>query len=78
MTVFDLIQHLQTLPPDTKVVVRGYEEGYNDILQLNPVRIIRNIDAFWWYGEYEDSNDTEAIDAIELYGENRKPKDDMM
>ena len=26
---------LQTLPGDTKIVIRGYENGYNDILKLN-------------------------------------------
>ena len=38
MTAQELIQHLQTLPPDTKIVVRGYEDGYNDILKLKEVK----------------------------------------
>ena len=33
MTVQELINHLQTLSPETKVVIRGYEDGYNDILK---------------------------------------------
>ena len=36
MIAQELIQHLKTLPPNTKIVVRGYEDGYNDILQLKP------------------------------------------
>jgi hypothetical protein len=31
MTVFELISELTNLPPDLKVVVRGYENGYNEI-----------------------------------------------
>ena len=27
MTVQELINQLQTLPPETKVVIRGYEDG---------------------------------------------------
>jgi len=29
MTTTELIQQLQALPAQTKVVVRGYEDGYN-------------------------------------------------
>ena len=77
MTVLELIQHLQLLSPETKVVVRGYEEGYNDILQLKLVSVIPKVNAFWWDGAYEESADANAIDAIEMYGENQNPVDDL-
>ena len=76
MTVRELINHLQTLPPDTKVVVRGYEDGYNDILHLKKVSIKPNPNSYTWDGEYEDSSDTDAFDAVNLFGENKNPKDD--
>ena len=77
MTAQELIQHLQTLPPDTKIVVRGYEDGYNDVLKLKPVKIKLKPNAYIWEGEYENSTDEDAIDAIDLYGENNNPKDDL-
>ena len=77
MDVRSLIHHLQTLPPETKVVVRGYEDGYNDILQLKQVSIMPKVNAFFWDGEYEESSDANAIDAVELYGENQNPVDDL-
>lgn len=77
MTAQELIQHLQTLPPNTKVVVRGYEDGYNDILKLKEVKIKPKTDAYWYDGEYEQSTDADAIDAIDLYGDNQNPKDDL-
>ncbi len=77
MTAQELIQHLQTLPPETKIVVRGYEDGYNDILQLKAVKIKIKVDAHWYDGEYEQSTDADAIDAIDLYGDNHNPKEDM-
>ena len=77
MTAQELIKHLQTLPPTTKIVVRGYEDGYNDILQLKEVKIKPKTDANWYDGEYDNSTDTDAITAIDLYGKNQNPKDDL-
>jgi len=39
MTAAELIKYLKQIHPDTKIVVRGYEDGYNDILKLRKVRI---------------------------------------
>ncbi len=77
MTAQELIKHLQTLPPHTTVVVRGYENGYNNILKLKEVKIKLNPNAYTWDGEYENSDDADAIIAIDLYGENQHPKDDL-
>jgi len=77
MNATELIQHLQTLAPDTKVVVRGYESGYNDILKLTLVKIKPQTDAYWFDGEFEESADADAVIAVDLYGENQNPKDDL-
>lgn len=77
MTAQELINQLQILPPHTKIVVRGYEDGYNDILELKEVKIKLNPNAYNWSGEYEDSISTDAIVAINLYGENQNPSDDL-
>jgi len=61
------------LPPDTKILVRGYEGGYNDIQELRQRRVKPDPEAEWYYGEYAESEDKDAIDAIELYGENKHP-----
>ena len=75
MTASELIQQLKALPPDTKIVIRGYEDGYNDILTLKPVKIKLNGNAPWYSGEYENRNDNDAISAVDLFGENKNPKD---
>lgn len=72
MKAKDLILKLQQLDPDTKVVVRGYEDGYNDIFSLKPVKIKIAENGEWYYGEYEDSTDADAIEAIDIFGENKK------
>jgi hypothetical protein len=74
MTALELIQQLQALPADTKIVIRGYEDGYNDILKLDPVKIKLKPDANWYLGEYEESTDSDAISAIDLFGENKNAK----
>ncbi len=71
MTAKELINQLQQLPPDTKILIRGYEDGYNDIRELKPRRVKPNPVAEWYYGEFADSGDKDAIDAIELFGENK-------
>ncbi len=78
MTVQELIEKLQALPPDLKVVVRGYEEGYNDIQKLTPRKIVPHPgQAADYYGEFIDAADIKdenvpAVDAVELYGVNTK------
>ncbi len=75
MTVSELISKLKNLPPDLKVVVRGYEDGYNEIITLKNKSIALNGVAAWWDGEYMDSDENEGIPAIELFGENRIAKE---
>ncbi len=74
MTAAELILKLKQLKPDTRIVIRGYEDGYNDILQLKQVKIKPKENADWYYGEYTDSTDADAIDAIDLFGENKNAK----
>ncbi len=77
MTASELIIELQNLSPDTRIVVRGYEDGYNDILKLLPVKLKQQEDSNWYDGEYDDSTDADAIGAINLFGENKNAKDDL-
>jgi len=71
MTVAELIVRLTPAPPNAKVVVRGYENGYNDVLELRSLFVRPNPEAKWYDGEYEKSEATDGIEAIEIYGENK-------
>ena len=71
MTVSELISELMNFPQDLKVVVRGYENGYNEIVTLKKKTVLLNGEAEWWDGEYMDSGKKEGFGAIELFGENR-------
>jgi len=75
MTAKELIQHLQQLQPDTKIVIRGYEDGYNDILNLKAIIIKQKKDSHWYEGEYDDSEDADAINSFNIFGENKNAVD---
>lgn len=75
MTAKELIIELQKIAPDTKIVVRGYEDGYNDISELKTVKIKATPDSNWYDGEYDVSAEEDAVVAIDLFGENKKAKD---
>lgn len=54
MTVRELIEHLQTLDPDIRVFVKGYEGGVDDKISLDePTDITLNVHTEWYYGEHE-------------------------
>ena len=66
MTVSESTQLLATHPSDMRVVVDGYEEGYDDLEQhLISVKEIR-LDAGnkWWEGRHRDSWDDRMNGSI--------------
>lgn len=52
MTAAEPIERLKTLPPESTVLVEGYETGYDDIVDLKPVEMARYRKAQEWDGEY--------------------------
>lgn len=54
MTVKELIEHLQTLNPDLRVFIKGYEGGVDDKTSIfEPVDITLNVHTEWYYGEHD-------------------------
>ena len=76
MTVNELIQLLAKHPPDLRVVVNGYENGYDDLTpeQLSVTRIALNTGKHPWDGQHGDANgqtgggsdDAEVVEALAL------------
>ena len=54
MTVSQLIEVLQTHPGDLRVVVNGYEDGFDDLSpkQISLVRIALNTGVEDWEGQH--------------------------
>ncbi len=76
MTVQELIRLLQTYPPDLRVVVNGYEDGYDDLSpeQVTPAEISLGTGTHDWEGAHGDARDlnreaaggVEVVDALVL------------
>ena len=58
MTIYELIQLLGKHPPDLRVVVSGYEDGYDDLSpeQIRVVKIALNTGKEEWVGKHGDAN----------------------
>jgi hypothetical protein len=65
VTVSELIEKLQNLPPDLRVFVSGYEGGIDDLTYLVTVSVKLNVNPEHYYGAHE------AFDPADTY---RGPK----
>lgn len=53
MNVEALIEQLKKYPPDTKVVIAGYEGGVREISYTGLCPIALNVNDEWYYGPHE-------------------------
>ena len=73
MNVKELIELLSLEDPQKRIVVDGYESGYDEVDKISYVNVIPNTDQGdsekddrWWDGEFELSECTEGEDVILL------------
>ena len=59
MTIEKLMQLLEHYPPDMRVVVNGYEEGYDDLSpeQISVAEILLDTGVHTWEGRHGDPRD---------------------
>lgn len=83
MTVQELIEALQTLDPGQRVVVAGYEDGFNDISEIKTCTLRLNVYQEWYYGSHADAEknsvgenlpNAELVEAVVLLGKNTNSK----
>ncbi len=65
MIIAEFIEKLQDYPQDTRVVVRGYEGGFDDVGELEEIEIYLNCFMnTWYYGNHEEvSSSNTCIDG---------------
>ena len=73
MTAEQLIELLKALPPETPVMVEGYENGFDLAISLLPQPVIRYRNAQPWDGEYQEpsrfsNSEAGRIDAAVIHG----------
>jgi len=71
MTVKQLIQSLSKIQDqDIRVMVKGYEGGYNDIVDINPapIDIALDVNEEWYYGKHDkvDNMNNKYIDNLTI------------
>lgn len=73
MTAAELIERLKTLPPESIILVEGYETGYDDIVEITPEQVVWYRNARDWDGEYQaperfSNSATKAVQASGIRG----------
>ena len=68
MNVKQLIEFLSQQDPNMRVVVQGYEQGYDEVHLMEHVRITPNMnnDKPWWDGEFNETSSENAEIALWL------------
>ena len=53
MTADEVIARLRIFPPDTPVLVEGYENGFDEVIELKGQDVVRYRHAQQWDGQYQ-------------------------
>lgn len=74
MIVSELIKQLKTYPLNARVVVWGYEGGYDDVTLVKEISIKPAVDDVWYYGRFENADQRTSGPgerAVLLFGRSR-------
>ncbi len=66
MTASELIRELEKYPPDVRIVVAGYESGFDDIETIKEISVKIYPKKQEWDGKYEKSKSSSAMKFIAL------------
>lgn len=79
MLVSELIEQLQKLDPEKRILVEGYEDGFDDPREIIKVKVRSRVENKYYYGDYEDISESEEADrslVFEAYVIPGKPRRD--
>lgn len=71
MTVQELTQCLSKLPPDMLVVVDGYEDGFDNVVKAETIRLTLNANDEWYYGRHKQNEKENTPEAVLIKGDRR-------
>lgn len=73
MKISELINLLKELPQDARVMVSGYEEGYDDVVSIDKTNIRLNVYSEWHFGAHdrvwEDDEDVDEVAYLLVGGD---------
>ncbi len=71
MKVKDLLAVLSQMPADVDVVIKGYEGGVDDVVNVKLVKIKKDVHSEWYYGRHEIDEEGD-IQVVFIQREERK------
>ena len=71
MKVMDLISLLSQMPAEADVVLKGYEGGVEDVVNIKLVKIKKNVNNEWYYGKHEIDENSD-VPAVYIQREERQ------
>ena len=74
MKVKDLLILLSEMPENADVVAKGYEGGVDDIVNVQLVKLNRDVHDEWYYGRHEIKEDGD-VQAVFIQREERETEE---
>ncbi len=71
LTVKDLIQALSKYPPNTRVLVQGYEGGYSDVQDAREIPVAFNVNKEDYMGPHDDDENSKQTAIVLIRDLNR-------
>ncbi len=71
MIIEELVQQLQSYPKNSRVIVQGYEDGYDEITTIKKISIQPNPSHEWYNGKYISSDNVASETAILIFNADR-------
>ena len=75
MKVKNFTTLLSEMPADADVVLKGYEGGVDDVLNVKLVKIKKDVHAEWYYGRHGIDEDGD-VQAVLIQREEREENDE--
>lgn len=64
-TVAELIEILKQFPADLSVLVSGYEDGFENILEPEKITLLHKADNPYWSGEFQEIEQQDSENSLE-------------
>ena len=71
MIIEELIQQLQRYPKNSRVLVQGYEDGYDEVTTVKEISIQSNTSQEWYNGKYINSDNAASETAVLIFSTDR-------
>lgn len=76
MIIEELIQQLQRYPKNSRVIVQGYEDGYDEVTTVSEISIQPHTSHEWYNGKYINGDNAASETAVLIFSTDRLRESD--